>query len=94
MSATWYGIEDGYGIDADKLWTASGERFDPHGLSAASPIYPLGVRLLVCHAERCVAVTVNDRCGGCQGLDLSRGAFEMIAPLSRGRIEVDVWVIE
>ena len=93
IEATYYGIEDGYGIDPDKLFTASGEVFDPRGYTAASNTYSLGTLLRVCHGDRCVTVRVNDTCGAC-GLDLSRAAFAALAPLSVGRISVRVEVQE
>lgn len=89
LRATFYGTpDDGYGYRPGQLITASGEVFDPSGLTAASRLYRLGSRLTVCFGERCVGVVVNDRCA-CEGLDLSRGAFEMLAPLSRGVIVVE-----
>ncbi len=61
--------------------TANGERFDPHGLTAAIRRYPFGARLLVTYAGRSVVVRVNDRgparwTGRC--LDLSEGAARAI----------------
>lgn len=61
--ASWYG--DTY---AGRL-TASGEIFDPHGMTAASVSLPLGTVLEVCRAMapawpygvRCVRVVANDR---------------------------------
>lgn len=61
--ASWYGPEY-----TDRL-TASGEVFDPHGMTAASVSLPLGTVLEVCRSTeptwpygvRCVRVVVNDR---------------------------------
>lgn len=71
--------------------TASGEAFDPDGLTAAHRTLPFGTRLHVCHAGRCVEVRVNDRGPAVwtgRELDLSRAAFAAIAPLSRGVVTV------
>lgn len=95
LRATFYGTpEDGYGYRCpQQCVTASGERFDPEGLTAASRLFQLGQLLRVCYAGVCVDVRLNDRCA-CQGIDLSRGAFAMLAPLSRGVIQVEVRVVE
>jgi rare lipoprotein A len=72
--ASWYGYES-------ELFTASGERFNPHGLTAASWKHPFGTRLLVTYAGRSVVVRINDR-GPARGtgrcLDLSEGAARSI----------------
>jgi rare lipoprotein A len=48
---------------AEGRHTASGQRFDPHGLTAAHRTFPFGTRLLVVnpHNGKSVTVTVNDR---------------------------------
>ncbi|WP_338461897.1 septal ring lytic transglycosylase RlpA family protein [Synechococcus elongatus IITB7] len=53
--------------------TASGERFDYYGYTAASSRYPLGTQLQVSRGGRSVTVRVNDRCR-CD-LDLAYGAM-------------------
>lgn len=75
--------------------TASGERFDADGLSAAHRTLAFGTRLRVCRpvGEPCVVVVVNDRGPNARTgreLDLSRGAFAAIAPLGAGVVDV-VW---
>lgn len=70
--ASWYGP----GFDGKR--TASGERFDQYGLTAASRTLPLGSKLLVANPKtgKCCTVTINDRgpyVGG-RDIDLSRGA--------------------
>ena len=57
--------------------TASGERFDPHAMTAASPHLPFGTRVRVTrHNGASVTVRINDRCGCPNGriIDLSEGA--------------------
>jgi rare lipoprotein A len=58
-------------------YTASGERFNPHGLTAAHRTLPFGTHLRVSYRGRSVVVRVNDR-GPAKAtgrsLDLSYGA--------------------
>jgi rare lipoprotein A len=70
--ASWYGSESGNR-------TASGERFNPNGMTAAHRSLPFGTRLRVCH-RGCVTVRINDRGPFVRGrcLDLSRGAARAI----------------
>lgn len=84
--ASWY---------ARGTTTASGERFDPDGLSAAHRTLAFGTRLRVCRpaGEPCVGVVVNDRGPALwtgREIDLSRGAFATIAPLGAGVVDV-IW---
>ena len=76
VAATWYGEElRGHS-------TASGEPFDPDGLTAAHRSLPFGTCLVVGNSKtgRTIAVTVNDRGPFDAGLtlDLSRGAARAI----------------
>ena len=45
--------------------TASGERFDPHAMTAAHKTLPFGTRVRVCRdraaPDRCIALRINDR---------------------------------
>lgn len=70
--------------------TASGERFNPDGLTAAHKTLPFGTTLKVCYFERCTVVRINDRGPFIAGrdLDLSRGAARAIGLTGVGR----VWV--
>jgi len=86
--ASHYGIGDGYNGQI----TASGERFNAYGYSAAHKTLRLGSRLRVTNPEngRSVLLVVNDRgpfVGG-RDLDLSYGAFSALASPSRGEIRV------
>jgi rare lipoprotein A len=62
--------------------TASGERFNPDGYTAAHRTYPFGTKLVVINPRngKSVTVTVNDRGPFVKGvsLDLSRGAARAI----------------
>ena len=67
---------------AEGSHTASGQRFNPHGLTAAHRTFPFGTRLLVInpHNGKSVTVTINDRGPFVKGvnLDLSLGAAKVI----------------
>ena len=82
--ASHYGIGDGYNGQI----TASGERFNAYGLSAAHRWLPLGTKLRVTNQDngKSVVVRINDRGPYAygRGLDLSYGAFSKIASPSRG----------
>ncbi len=88
--ASWYGYEAG-------TRTATGERWDPRGLTAASNTLPLNTRVHVINraSGKRVDVRVNDR-GGFTRLgriiDLSQGAFQQIAELGTGVIGVDIYL--
>lgn len=82
--ASHYGIGDGYHGQR----TASGQRFDAYGMTAAHPSLPMGSRVLVKNRDngKTVLVTINDRgpyIGG-RVLDLSYGSFSRIASPSQG----------
>lgn len=87
--ASWY--------EAGEL-TASGEPFDPNGLTAASRTLPLGSRIVVTELihGRSVIVRVNDRGPYVDGrcVDLTPTAFVLLAPLDQGVIPVRVAVLE
>jgi rare lipoprotein A len=84
MVASYYGSESGNR-------TANGERFNPHGLTAAHRTLPFGTRLRVCY-RGCVVVRVNDRGPFVRGrsLDLSHGAARAIGMLGVGVARVSV----
>jgi len=76
--------------------TASGERFDPNAMTAASPSLPFGTRVRVSRANgRSVIVRINDRCG-CPGgriVDLSEGAARKLGMIKEGVVTVRVEVV-
>ena len=85
--ATWYGQEH-----AGKR-TASGETFNPNGLTAAHRSLPFGTCLRVSNPKtgRSVSVRVNDRGPFTKGvlLDLSHGAARAIGMRSTQSVSVD-----
>jgi rare lipoprotein A len=70
--------------------TASGERFNTWGFTAAHPSYALGtmVRVTNLNNGRSVNVRINDRCS-C-GIDLSKAAAQQIGVLTSGVAPVSV----
>jgi rare lipoprotein A len=78
--------------------TASGERFDPNGMTAAHKTLPFNTRVRVTNLANgtSVVVRVNDRgpfvSGRC--LDLARGAFLMIASVNAGVINARYEVLK
>jgi rare lipoprotein A len=70
---------------------ANGQRYNPNAMTAASNNYRLGTRVRVTNRRngKSVAVTITDRCGNCS-IDLSRAAFQQIAPLKQGRVSVKI----
>lgn len=89
--ASWYGNESGNR-------TANGERFDPHGHTAAHRRHRFGTRLRVENLRngKTVIVRVNDR-GPAKWtgriIDLARGAAEQIGMIHSGVAKVRVTVI-
>jgi len=82
VRASWYG--------AEFAWrrTASGKRFDPHGLTGAHRTLPLGTQLRVTNLSngRSVLVKITDRGPfvGRRELDLSYGAARQIGMVQVG----------
>lgn len=77
-----------------KCITASGERFNDTDFTAAcSSRHALGERHKIYYKGSSVIIRCNDR-GGFEALgrdmDLSKSAFETLAPLSKGVIEVKI----
>lgn len=73
--------------------TASGERFNPMGLTAAHRSLPFGTRLRVC-LYGCVVVRINDRGPAVwtgKSLDLSLGAAQAIGMVRAGIATVQVF---
>lgn len=90
------GTSSWYGREFDGRPTASGERFDMHGLTAAHRTLPLGTRVRVTNLDngREADLKINDRGPFVRGriLDCSYGAAEALgfagAGLAKVRIEV------
>ena len=85
-----------YGYDGSGNRTATGERYNPEGLTAAHRSLPFGTRVRVTNSRngRSVVVRINDRGPFIRGrvIDLSAGAARRLRMISSGvapvRIEV------
>ena len=89
-----YGVASFYKDDTE---TASGEKFDPHQLTAAHRTLPFGTRLRVTNVEtgRSVTVRINDRGPYIPGrsVDLSYSAADTIGMVERGVTKVKLEVV-
>ena len=74
--------------------TASGQRFNPSGMTAAHRTLPFGTKVRVTNHSngRSVVVTINDRGPFIKGriIDLSRGAAQVIGMTGQGLARVSV----
>ncbi|MBA1201816.1 septal ring lytic transglycosylase RlpA family protein [Pseudomonas capeferrum] len=88
------GLASWYGARHQGKRTASGERFNQNGLTAAHRSLPFGSRVRVTNTrnQRSVVVRINDRGphGRSRLIDLSRGAAEKIGMLRSGTARVRV----
>jgi rare lipoprotein A len=79
-------------------WTASGERFNTHAMTAAHPTLPFGTRLRVTNVTngRSVVVRINDRGPFVPGrvVDLSESAAESLGMVERGIAKVKLDVVQ
>ena len=93
------GVASWYGEAHRGKPMANGAPFDPDRLTAASWFFPLGAKVRVSvlsQTNRTIIVTITDHGPArrlvAQGrvIDLARAAFEKMAPIERGLIEVSV----
>jgi rare lipoprotein A len=97
FQAIGQGTASYYGRELAGNRTASGERFDPHGFTAAHRTLPLGTRLRVTNVAngRSVIVRVNDRGPfvGKRLIDVSLGAAKEIQMIRTGTAQVRLELI-
>jgi rare lipoprotein A len=78
--------------------TANGERFNPHGFTAAHRTLPFGTRVLVTNLRngKSVIVRINDRGPFAHGrvIDLSLGAAKVVGLTHSGVAKVKVVPLE
>jgi len=67
---------------------ANGQPFRQNSDSVAHPHFRLGTRVKIKYKNRTVTGVVRDRC--LCAIDLSKGLFQQLAPLKKGRIPVKV----
>lgn len=98
IKASWYSMDsikkEGT-FKTSKGIMANGKRFDDSKLTCATRLYPLGTRLLITNKanKKSVTVLVTDRIGkrfAQTRIDLSKAAFQSIADLKAGIIDIDV----
>jgi rare lipoprotein A len=97
VKATSRGMASYYSYEGGSR-TASGERFNPHGLTAAHRSLPLGTKVRVTnnYNGRSVVVRINDRgpfTGG-RVIDVSLGAAKQLGMISSGVASVKIEVLE
>jgi rare lipoprotein A len=83
-----------YGQEFAGRRTASGEKFNPSGLTAAHRTLPFGTRIRVTNSRngRSIIVRINDRGPFVKGrtIDLSSGAARAIGMGSTGNVHMEV----
>jgi rare lipoprotein A len=92
------GMASWYGREFNGKRTASGERFDMHGLTAAHKTLPFGTVLKVKNFDngKTVTVRINDR-GPYKGgriIDLSYGAAKNLGMLQDGQTQVGIQILK
>lgn len=97
FQAIGQGTASYYGRELAGNRTASGERFDPNGLTAAHRTLPLGTKLRVTNVAngRSVIVRVNDRGPfvGRRLIDVSLGAAQQIQMIRSGTAQVRLEIV-
>lgn len=85
--ASHYGIGDGYGGKR----TASGERMNPHAMTAAHRTLPFGTMVRVSRGSRSIVVRINDRGPFVKGrcIDLSYGAARALGMGGTASVSVE-----
>ncbi|AFZ26099.1 rare lipoprotein A [Cylindrospermum stagnale PCC 7417] len=91
------GIASWYGYDGSGSQTASGERYNPEGLTAAHRTLPMGTKVRVTNTRngRSVVVRINDRgpyIGG-RIIDVSAGAARVLGMIGSGIAPVKIDVL-
>jgi rare lipoprotein A len=97
VNLTFQGMASWYGYDGSGSKTASGERYNPEGLTAAHRSLPLGTKIRVTNTRngRSVVVRINDRGPFIRGriIDLSAGAARLLGMISSGVAPVSFEVL-
>lgn len=99
LTASWYSISS---LHRDGQWKlthgrcADGSYFRDNVFTCATNLFPLGTLLRITvssDSSKSVSVVVTDRINkrfAKTRIDLSKGAFQILAPLSKGLIQVSV----
>lgn len=97
VGSTYTGPASFYGSQHHNRKTASGERFNMYGLTAAHRSLPLGCKIKVTNQDngKSVILKVNDR-GPFHGnriLDVSQGAAKQLGFIKQGLAKIDIEVL-
>jgi len=91
------GVASFYGYDGSGTQTASGQRFNPEGMTAAHRSLPFGtkVRVTNTHNGRSVVLRINDRGPYIRGriIDVSAGAARILGMMGSGVAPVHIEVL-
>ena len=94
VKASWYGVKEYCEKYNPSCIMANGIKLeDDMFIAACDKKWSLGTLLQISHGEKSVIVSCTDRGNFAKYgrmLDLSKAAFESLAPLSKGVIEVEV----
>jgi rare lipoprotein A len=97
VNLSFQGMASWYGYDGSGNKTASGERYNPEGLTAAHRSLPMGTKIRVTNTRngRSVVVRINDRGPFIRGriIDLSAGAARLLGMISSGVAPVSLEVL-
>ncbi|MDD1413740.1 septal ring lytic transglycosylase RlpA family protein [Dolichospermum sp. ST_con] len=97
ININFQGMASWYGYDGSGNKTASGERYNPEGLTAAHRSLPLGTKIRVTNTRngRSVVVRINDRGPYIRGriIDLSAGAARLLGMIGSGVAPVSLEVL-
>lgn len=95
VRSSWYGVKEYCERFNPACIMANGEKLeDTMYIAACDNRWKLGTKLKLSHGDKSVIVSCADRGNFAKYgrmLDLSKAAFEALAPLSRGVIEVTVY---
>ena len=97
VNLSFQGMASWYGYDGSGNKTASGERYNPEGLTAAHRSLPMGTKIRVTNTRNglSVVVRINDRGPFIRGriIDLSAGAARILGMISSGVAPVSLEVL-
>jgi len=97
VNINFRGIASWYGYDGSGSRTASGERYNPEGLTAAHRSLPMGTKIRVTNTRngRSVVVRINDRGPFIRGriIDLSAGAARLLGMIGSGIAPVSLEIL-
>ena len=79
--------------DEDR-YIATGQRYDPKGITAAHRSLPFGTQLTVRYGRRAIVLTINDRGPAAwtkRDIDLSAGSAKALRFPGTGKVRIEPW---